>query len=78
MPSFAATRSSTSSLVVSAKASAFTKLHERPSSAASAAVSAVRYHPAVAVRRAVAAFSKQTPMPSIPYRARPAIVVASP
>src|SRR4051794_21360301 len=77
-PSCSATRSSTSLLVVSANASAFTKVHERPRSAASAAVSAVRYHPAVAVRRAVGAFSKDTPIPSTPYRARPAMVVANP
>ena len=49
-----------------------------PCRRASSAVAAVRYQPAVAVRRSVGAFSKQTPMPRIPARASPAIVAASP
>lgn len=49
----------------------------RPCLRASSAVAAVRYQPAVPVRRP-GAFSKQTPMPRIPARASPAIVAASP
>lgn len=42
------------------------------------AVAAVRYQPAVAVRRSVGAFSKDTALPRMPARLSPARVAARP